>query len=341
MAADHPEAGGVILARATRRCGAARCGCASRPRYAAEHALRERPRPDAESSARLALELVDEGLNMFTGGALEVLVARLRSAARSTRRTSCCATTAGRRVRALPWQISVRHARARLGWPRATSSSRTPTPSKTGPLRAAQGRPNPSLAPWRSTAALALAHLGRRDEAAAVAEAELALAMRFGARCRSPARSMPAPSPTRPRRAVALCERAWRWRHASLDRCGRGSNWVGRWRIWAGARGARSAAPGAAEADEAGAVLLGRARAARAGGDGAAAAPRRGRGRRSADAAPATVCERAAAAKSNREIAQGVPERQDSGERASTAGYRKLGVSTRAGLAAELGAAAA
>ena len=45
----------------------------------------------------------------------------------------------------------------------------------------AQGRVNPTWTPWRSTAALALAHLDRREEAAALAEAELALAERFAA----------------------------------------------------------------------------------------------------------------------------------------------------------------
>ena len=67
------------------------------------------------------------------------------------------------------------------GWRRATSSARTPRRARPGALRDQQGRRNPSWTPWRSTAARALAHLGRREEAAVLADAEVALAERFGA----------------------------------------------------------------------------------------------------------------------------------------------------------------
>ena len=178
--------------------------------YAAEHALRVGRVGDAESSARLALELVDEGLNTFTGGAIEVLVRALaeRGAfdeAHELLRSYGLDGALGM----LPWQISVRHARARLALAEGDFELAHAEAVKTGTLRAAQGRPNPSLAPWRSTAALALAHLGRRDEAAAVAEAELALAMRFGAPLPIAgafhARAVAEPDPAA---RVSLCERA-------------------------------------------------------------------------------------------------------------------------------------
>jgi hypothetical protein len=50
-----------------------------------------------------------------------------------------------------------------------------------GARRERQGRPNPTWDGWGSTAAVALAHLGRRAEAAKLAEAELARARSFGA----------------------------------------------------------------------------------------------------------------------------------------------------------------
>jgi hypothetical protein len=78
-----------------------------------------------------------------------------------------------------------------------------------GALREQQFRANPSLAPWRSTAALALAHLGRRDEAAVLAEEELARARRFGAPVPVPiARALHARAIAEPDHTarIALCE---------------------------------------------------------------------------------------------------------------------------------------
>ena len=102
------------------------------------------------------------------------------------------------------WQIGIRHARARLALAEGDFERAHAEAVETGALRAAQGRPNPSLAPWRSTAALALAHLGRREEAAALADAELALAERFGAPVPIAARA------ARPRRRRARPGRARR-----------------------------------------------------------------------------------------------------------------------------------
>ena len=109
----------------------------------------------------------------------------------------------------MPWESAVRHARARLwlaegDFERALAEARA-----SGALREERGRPNPTWTPWRSTAALALAHLGRRDEAAALADAELALAERFGAPVPI-AGALHARAVAEPDAAarVALCERA-------------------------------------------------------------------------------------------------------------------------------------
>ena len=75
----------------------------------------------------------------------------------------------------------MRHARARLWLAEGDFERAHAEACEAGALREQQGRPNPTWTPWRSTAALALAHLGRRDEAAALADAEVALAERFGA----------------------------------------------------------------------------------------------------------------------------------------------------------------
>ena len=75
----------------------------------------------------------------------------------------------------------MRQARARLWLAERDFERALAEACDAGALREQQGRPNPAWTAWRSTAALALAHLGRRGEAAALADAELALAERFGA----------------------------------------------------------------------------------------------------------------------------------------------------------------
>ena len=246
---------------------------------------------------------------------------------------------------ALPWQISIRHARARLALAEGDYELAHAEAVKTGALRAAQGRPNPSLAPWRSTAALALAHLGRRGEAATIAEAELALAMRFGAPLPIAgafhARAVAEPDPAA---RVSLCERALavvaRCR-AAWSRCGCGSNWV-RALAYLGQRvEAREALrPALADADEAGAVLL--AERARRELVATGLRPRNAALEGTAALTPRQrqICELAAVGKGNRAIAQELFLSVKTVETHLAAGYRKLGVTTRAGLAAELAAAA-
>ncbi len=348
MAADHPEAGAVILAlrdEAVRR-GSLRLRVAA-AWYAAEHALRVGRVGDAESSARFALELVDEGLNTFTGGAIEVLVRALaeRGAfdeAHELLRSFGLDGSLGM----LPWQISVRHARARLALAEGDYELAHAEAVKTGALRAAQGRPNPSLAPWRATAALALAHLGRRDEAASVAEAELALAMRFGAPLPIAgafhARAVAEPDPAA---RVSLCERALAAvasMPGSLESV-RARLELGNALAYLGHRvEARDALrPALADADEAGAVLL--AERARRELVATGLRPRNAalEGLSALTPRQRQICELAAVGKGNRAIAQELFLSVKTVETHLAAGYRKLGVSTRAGLAAELGAAAA
>jgi DNA-binding CsgD family transcriptional regulator len=347
MAADHPEAGAVILAmrdEAVRR-GSLRLRVAA-AWYAAEHALRVGRVFDAETSARLALELVDEELNTFTGGAIEVLVRALaeRGAfdeAREVLRTYGLDGALG----SLPWQISVRHARARLALAEGDYEGAHAEAIKTGTLRSAQGRPNPSLAPWRATAALALAHLGRRDEAATVAEAELALAERFGAPLPIAgafhARAVAEPDPAA---RVSLCERG-----LAVVAGTPGSLESVRLRLELGSAlaymGQRVEArdalrPALADSDACGAVLLSERarrelvatglRPRNAALEGLSALTPRQR----------QICELAALGKGNRAIASELFLSVKTVETHLAAGYRKLGVSDRAGLAAELAAAA-
>ena len=150
--------------------------------YAAELAQRTGRIADAENEARLALDLTPDDVNLFTGGAIEILVWALAgrgafAEARALLDEHDLTDDIGRQV----WEIGILHSRAVLAlaegdFPRAHDQA-----VHAGRLRIGQGRPNPVWTPWRATAALALAHQGRQHEAAALAAEELALAERFGA----------------------------------------------------------------------------------------------------------------------------------------------------------------
>ena len=266
------------LAAAARRGGVVR----GRPRAAHAAASRE-----AENHARLALDLVDDDVNVLhrrrrRGARLRAGRARrvrrgARAAARAAASTARSAARCGRSACATP-------ARG-CGSPRATSSA--PTPRRWRRARCARSRAARTRrsTPWRSTAALALAHLGRREEAAALADAELALAERFGApvpiAAALHARAVAEPDHEA---RVALCERALDGRgarRAARGRCalrlelGSALASLGR-RVEA-----RDALrPALADADAAGAVAARPARPARARGDRPAPAPRGARRRR-------------------------------------------------------------
>lgn len=179
--------------------------------YAGLLALRTGHVARAENEARLGLGLLaDEPLNMFSGGAIEILVNALaeRGAfdeADEILREHALDGRIGERL----WEVGILHARARLGFARGDYVTARADAERAGELRERQGRPNPTMTPWRSTAALALARSGLRDHAAELADTELELAERFGA---------PLPIITAlharlvaeadPQAQLALCERA-------------------------------------------------------------------------------------------------------------------------------------
>ena len=115
--------------------------------YASNLALRSGQVAEAENHARLALELVDDDVNTFTGGALMLLLYALaergefrrgtRAAAPSTGSTASCAPRAGRSASAMRGRA--------CGWPRATSSARTPRRAQAGRAARAAGPAQPEL----------------------------------------------------------------------------------------------------------------------------------------------------------------------------------------------------
>ena len=130
--------------------------------YAAELAQRTGRIADAENEARLALDLTPDDVNLFTGGAIEILVWALAergafAEAHALLDEHDLADDIGRQI----WEIGILHSRAVLAlaegdFPRAHDQA-----VHAGRLRIGQGRPNPAWTPWRATAALALAHQGQ------------------------------------------------------------------------------------------------------------------------------------------------------------------------------------
>ena len=310
--------------------------------YAADLALRRGHLAEAEDEARSALCLVDDDVSVLTGGSASVLVCALTErgafdeARDVLRERGLDGSMDGR-----PWESAVIHARARL-WLAAGDYERALAEALlSGSLREDCGRPNPTWTPWRSTAALALAHLGRRAEAVAMADAELALAERFGAPVPI-AGALHARAVAEPDDAarVALCERALAVAAGTpaLLESVRARLELGSTLAHMGRRiEARDALrPALADADAAGAVLLAQRarrelvatglRPRNAALEGAAALTPRQR----------QVCELAAAGKGNRQIAQALFLSIKTVETHLAAGYRKLGVGTRAELAVQL-----
>ncbi len=312
--------------------------------YAADLALRGGRLAEAEDEARSALCLVDGDVSVLMGGAAGVLVGALaeRGAFDEARDVLRERGLEGS-MEGMPWQSAVTHARARLWLAEGDYERALAEALVSGALREERGRPNPTWTPWRSTAALALAHLGRRDEAVAMAGAELAPAERFGAPVPI-AGALQARAVAEPDAAarVALCERALAvaaGTPAVLEAI-RVRLVLGSTLAHMGRRiEARDALrPALADADGAGAVLLAQRarrelvatglRPRQAATEGAAALTPRQR----------QVCELAAAGKGNRQIAQALFLSIKTVETHLAAGYRKLGVGTRADLAAQLAA---
>ena len=231
---------------ATRTRAARSPRCASRPPRAARSRCSLPPRTrrraraadgrpqGAADEARSALELAGGDLDALRGGARAVLVAALAERGALDEARALVDGSPG-----------LRRARVRL-W-LATGTTSAPTPRRT---RASD----------HATAAVALAHLGRREEAAALADEALARAERFGAPVPLVialyARALAEPDADA---RIALCRRA----------LARGRRRAGRWT--ASASGSSSAArcplgarvhareelrPALAEADALGAMPL-------------------------------------------------------------------------------------
>jgi hypothetical protein len=150
--------------------------------YASDLALRTGRVIDAEKHARSALETVEGDVNVFTAGAVAVLAAALAErGAFGEARDLLDASASDHSAHARSWEPAARHAQARLSLYERDFERAYEDACEAGRGREQQGRANPAWTPWRSTAALALAYLGRRSEGARLADAELALAERFGA----------------------------------------------------------------------------------------------------------------------------------------------------------------
>jgi DNA-binding CsgD family transcriptional regulator len=145
--------------------------------YASELALRAGRVSVAEHRARQTLELLGGDHPRFVAGAVGVLVVAL-----AERGAHAQAREVLGEHDSLRDATGVVFARARLALAEGDFEGAYADARATGIRGERQGRTNPSLTPWRSTAALALAHLGRSRHAAELADVELTMARHFGAR---------------------------------------------------------------------------------------------------------------------------------------------------------------
>jgi DNA-binding CsgD family transcriptional regulator len=129
---------------------------------------------DAERLATRALELAGDESNEFAAGPRRVLICALAERGAFEAAHELLTATP-------PASTQLLHARARLLLAEGRFEEAYADACEVGARLARQGRTNPTWGGWRSTAALALAHLGRRDEAAVLSDTELALAKAFGA----------------------------------------------------------------------------------------------------------------------------------------------------------------
>ncbi len=310
--------------------------------YASELALRCGRIAEAENEARMVFDLIAEDVTMVTGGAAKVLVTALaeRGAFDEARELLDERRLSGTLGPAL-WETNVRRARAELWLAEGDYERALDEALALGALREEQGRPNPTMAAWRSTAARALAHLGRRDEAVQLADEELALAERFGAPVPiAGALHARAVAEADDEARVALCERALAVAEGTPARLEsvRARLEMGAALAYMGRRvEARDALrPALADADAAGAVLL--AQRARRELVATGLRPRQAAIEGAASLTPRQrqICELAAAGKSNREIAQALFLSAKTVETHLLTSYRKLGVNARTDLSGAL-----
>jgi DNA-binding CsgD family transcriptional regulator len=307
--------------------------------YRAELLMRTGELTRAAEQARRALELGPGETTVFSIGAAEVLVCALAEAGELDEARSVL-----KRFEAAPgarWRGAFDHARARLALCEGDYERALVEARRAGRIAAGQDRQNPSWNPWRSLAARALAHVGRRREAAELADAEVALAERFGAptvlaRARH-ARALAEPDEMA---RIALCRAALAELgegHGRLEaimlriELGCALSYVGR-RIEA----REALRPALADADAVGAVPL--ARRARRELVATGLRPRRAAldGPASLTPRQRQICELAASGKPNRAIAAELFLSNKTVETHLAAAFRKLGVASRADLAARL-----
>ncbi len=313
--------------------------------YAGEVAARLGDARAAEAQARVVLDLVPDTAELFRGGAVTLLVNALadRGATEEAR-----AVLAERRMNgtigALPWEVGVLHARARLALAEGDFQTAYGEACQAGALRERQGRPNPTWTPWRTTASLALSHMGRVEEAASLADVELRTALAFGAPlpilAAYHARIVAEPDA---QRRLQLAERAFG--SPGVPDTGHAPLLLARIRLEVGATlsrlgdrvEARDPLQSAlADADRVGALPL--ADRARRELVASGLRPRRAQtaGADALTPRQREVAELAAAGTSNRAIAHQLFLSVKTVETHLAAAYRKLGVDTRDGLAAEL-----
>jgi DNA-binding CsgD family transcriptional regulator len=309
--------------------------------YEAELALRTGRVGEAARSAADALELARAQPGRFAPdveAAIAVLVCA--HAERGAFREAHELLRGGK----APESTTLRHARARLMLAEGRFEEAYAHALEVGHRRERQGRPNPTWDGWRSTAAVALTHLGRRAEATQLAETELAAARAFGA-----------PVPI----ARALLARAMAEpdHHARTELCRHGLDELAesplglehvRLQLELGSTLARighrveardALRPALADADRLGAILL--AQRARRELVATGLRPRRAavEGGEALTPRQRQICDLAATGKGNRAIATELFLSIKTVETHLAAAYRKLGVGTRAGLAACLRAA--
>ncbi len=317
--------------------------------FSAELALRAGRLADSEQQAQLVLELLGPRADAFTRGAVELLLHAYAE------RGAVAEAQQLLRARGLDGELGggigeagVLHARARVALAAGELERCHADALAAGALRIAHGRDNPTWSPWRATAALALAQLGRRDEAAALAEDELMRAEPFGAPSAVlAAHHAAAVADPDDARRIARCSEALAWRPPP----GLAAGTLERIRLQLELGATLRASGRRVSARE-------QLQAALAGADAAGATPLAERARRElvasglrprraqtegADALTPRqreVCELAAAGVANRAIAARLFLSVKTVETHLASSYRKLGVETRDQLATALAPAA-
>ena len=344
---DHPDAGARDRRPARRgvQRGSLRLRVAA-AWYAAEHALRTRPRGRGrEPRARSRSTSSTTTSTCSPAARVEVLVCALaeRGAfdeARELLRERGLDGALGSR----PWEIGVRHARARL-WlaegdferAHAEALARRARCARSRAARTRRSRRGARPRRWRSRTS---GGATRRPRWPTPSWRWPSASAR---RCRSPralhARAVAEPDPRRARRALRARAGGRAGAPARLEAVRAAARARQRARLLGRRVEARDALrPALADADAAGAVLL--AQRARRELVATGLRPRQAAIEGTAALTPRQrqICELAAVGKGNRAIAQELFLSIKTVETHLAAGYRKLGVNTRAELAAELAA---